>query len=446
MSEPNDTAPRSRRRRPAVAPGTPPADTVGGDLERRIARLEFAEGALARLRVPVAADGSDSSRNVLTDMDILSVEVDARLRITRSSLECKSGARQSGEAMTIVWLAGFRQLMELDRVVYVRPSVNSRARALATRLQIGVLDETTIASREKAITWVPQRFAHVDGPECTAAEKRTDTQLKGLPFLRPELTAFLRHEALLADSHEILAALDALGNAIDRQGSLPSPASHVLSGHALIALLAAGMADAGRLDHESIASLRRRLERALTTGDPNDISLLDALGRADDLMRHVVDRIHRTYVSAGASPTRVEIPSLREAISAPPLYLDDYLDFVQRLRVNPLIARDLLQTAELLSFDALLGGSGWRAPAFSRLFTVEHQGLLLVALRCLRAIGGEHASSPLNELSEFFKAVPLALVPDRRSAPPSRAAGDDVARVAAGDGMPTADGDQPTLL
>lgn len=446
MNEPTETAPRSRRRRPAAAPGTAPADTVGGDLERRVARLEFAEGALARLRVPVAADGSDPARNVLTDMDILSVEVDARLRLSRSSLECKSGTRQSGEAMTLVWLAGFRQLMKLDRVVYVRPSVNSRARALATRLQIGVLDEATLAARETEIAWLPERFAHVDGPECSAAEKRTDTQLKGLPFLRPELTAFLRHEALLADSHEILAGLVGLGDAIDHQGSLPRPASHILSGHALIALLTAGMTDAGRLDHESIAGLRGRLERALTTGDPNDTSLLDTLGRADDVMRHVVDRIHRAYVDAGASPTRVQVPSLREAIADPPGYLEYYLDFVQRLRVNPLVARDLLQTAELLCFDALVGGSGWRAPAFMRLFTAEHQGLLLVALRALEAIAGEHVTAPLSPISTFFTAAAPATAPDRRSAPPDRTPGSDSRRMVIGDSPPTDPTGQPRLL
>lgn len=446
MSEHAERASRPRRRRPATAPGTAPADTVGGDLERRVARLEFAEGALARLRVPVAADGSDPARNVLTDMDILSVEVDARLRLSRSSLECKSGARQSGEAMTLVWLAGFRQLMELDRVVYVRPSVNSRARALATRLRIGVLDEATLAAREAAIAWLPERFAHVDGPECSAAEKRTDTQLKGLPFVRPELTGFLRNEALLADSHEILAALVGLGYAVDRQGSLPSPASHILSGHALIALIAAGLTDAGRLDHESGAGLRRRLERALTTGDPDDTSLLDTLGRADDVMHHVIDRIHRVYVDAGAAPMQVPVPSLRDAIAAPPAYLEYYLDFVQRLRVNPLVARDLLQTAELLCFDALVGGSAWRAPAFGRLLTAEHQGLLLVAVRTLRAIAGEHVASALEPISGFFRATAPSAAPDRRTSLPAHAATPEPDQAAPEDAAPLADADQPTLL
>lgn len=411
------SAPRGRKRRPAPTPGTVPADTLGGDLERRVARLEFAEGALARVRVPVAGDGSDGARNVLTDMDILSVEVDARLRLSRSSLECKSGKGQSGEPMTLIWLAGFRQFMGLDRVVYVRPSVSTRARALAKRLGVGVLDETTLASRESAIAWLPQRFAHVDGPECAAAERRTDTQLKGLPSLRPDMTSFLRYEALLADSHEILAGLQALGESADRQGSLPSPASHILGGHALVALLTAGLIDAGRLDHISPSGLRQRLQRALTTGDPDDSSLLEMLERADAVLRHVADRTHRAYVDAGADPIQVGVPSLRDAIAAPPDYLDDYLDFVQRLRVNPLVARDLLQTAELLCFDALVGGSAWRTPAFARLFTTEHQGLLLVATRCLRSIAGAQIASALDPIAGYFAVVAPATAPDRHSSP-----------------------------
>ncbi len=441
MSE--TSTPRGRKRRPAPARGTAPADTVGGDLERRVARLEFAEGALARVRVPVAADGSDGARNVLTDMDILSVEVDARLRLSRSSLECKSGKGQSGEPMTLIWLAGFRQLMGLERVVYVRPSVSTRARTLARRLDIGVLDEATLTSRETAIAWLPERFAHVDGPECTAAERRTDIQLKGLPYLRPELTAFLRHEALLADSHEVLAGLVGLRDAADRQGSLPSPASHILGGHALVALLAAGLTDAGRLDHVSPSGLRQRLHRALTTGDPDDSSLLEMLERADAVLRHVADRTHRAYVEAGADPIQVGVPSLRDAIAAPPEYLDDYLDFVQRLRVNPLVARDLLQTAELLCFDALVGGSSWRVPAFARLLTAEHQGLLLVAIRCLRSIAGEQIAAVLDPLAGFFATVAPATVPDRRSSPQSVTSAPTHGGL--GDAQPGA-AEQPTLM
>lgn len=439
------TGSRGRRRGDANAPGTVPSNTVGGDLERRVARLEFAEGALARLRVPVAAGGGDEARSVLTDMDILSVEVDARLRLSRSSLECKSGARQSGEATTLVWLAGFRQLMELDRVVYVRPSVSSRARALASKLDIGVLDESTLAARESSIAWIPNHFAHIDGPECDTAERRTDVQLKGLPFLTSELTQFLRYEALLADSHEILAGLQGLREAVDRQGSLPSPASHILAGHALMALLSAGMTDAGRLDHVTQYALRRRIQRALTTGDPNDSSLLEMLERADAVMRHVADRTHRAYVDAGAAPLAISVPSLRDAIAAPPDYIEDYLDFVLRLRANPLVARDLLQTVELLCFDAMVGGAAWKTQAFERLFTAEHQGLVLVATRCLRSIAGSSVASALDSLPSFFATFATASVPDRHRAPepPVPEADQAGGRASGASGGAI---DQPTLL
>jgi hypothetical protein len=167
------------------------------------------------------------------------------------------------------------------------------------------------------------------------------------------------------------------------------------------------------------------------------------LERADAVLRHVTDRTHRAYVEAGADPIQVGVPSLRDAIAAPPEYLDDYLDFVQRLRVNPLVARDLLQTAELLCFDALVGGSSWRAPAFARLLTAEHQGLLLVAIRCLRSIAGEQIAAALDPLAGFFATVAPATVPDRRSSPQSAASAP--IHGGPGDDQPGAP-EQPTLI
>jgi hypothetical protein len=385
-------------------------------LERRVARLEFAEGALVRLRVPVLAENAESGRDVLTDMDVLSIDVDLRLRISRSSLECKSGKGQSGEPMTLVWLAGFRQFLRLDRVVFVRPTVSSRGRALARRLDIAVLDEPTIAAREEGHRWLPERFAHLDGEACTAAESRTDTQLKGLPELRTSLTHFLRSEALLAQPPALLAAVQSLGVSAGRQGVLPEPAATILGSHALIAVIFAGLQDAQQLDELSQRTLRVRLERALTTGDPDDNHVLSLLERADAVVRHVMDRTHRAYADSGADPIRIEMPSLREAVAKPPDYLDDYFDFVARLRANPLIARDLLQTTELACFEALLGGDAWRSAAFAHLFTAEHKGLIMVALRCLGRIAGSPVAEPLRGLESLPVKGRDDTVPDRRSA------------------------------
>lgn len=398
------------RKRPAV--GTNRADTAGGELERRTARIEFAEGAVARLRVPVPAPGADAGREILTDIDVLSLDVDLRLRVSRSSAECKSERGQAGEPKELVWLAGFRQLLALDRVTLVRPTISSRGRDLARRLRISTMDERTIVQRENANKWMPLRFAHLDGAKCTAAEARTDAQLKGLPELAPELTQFLRGDALLADPSALLAGVEVFGDAVAAQGALPEPAATVLAGHALFAIVLAGIQDAGTLDARTPAELRTAREQDLI--DPTLFSLFD---RADDLIRYAVSRVHRAYVGQGAEPLQVSTPSLRESIARPLPYLNDYIDFVERLRANPTIARDLLQTTELACFEVLLGGEAWKEPAFGHLFTAEHKGLLLVALRCLTSIAGAQVGDSLAGLHNLNVFGGQIGVPDRSAAP-----------------------------
>jgi hypothetical protein len=384
-------------------------------LERRVSRVEFAEGAFVRLRVKVPADVNDSGRDILTDIDVLSIDVSSRLRVEASSFECKGGAGQSGEPYTIVWLAGFRQLMRLNTVSIVRQTVSARGRALARDLQVATLDAQALERRESAHTWLPDAFAHVDGPLCVAAEARTDVQLKGLPDIPLTITRFLRGHGMLADSASLLAAVASLGAACERQGVLPDPTATILSGHALIAVLTAAIKDAGRIDVLGEVELRARLERALTVGDENDIYLLPLLERADTFFRYMQDRTHRAYVAAGSEPIRVEVPSLRDAIAAPPAYLDDYLDLVIRLRAQPSIASQLLQTAELVCFDALLGADAWKAPAFEHLLTPEHRGLLLVVLRCLRRVGGKHVADPLQAVLNLPFRSGISKLSDRHT-------------------------------
>ena len=399
-------------------PGTKPADTTGGQLERRVARLEFAEGAYTRLRVQLAAEGADSGKDVITDVDVLSLDLDRRLRLSRSVLECKSGKGQSGEPYTIVWLAGFRQLLKLDRVTLVRQTVSRRGVALARRLGVFVMDEETVRRREEAHAWLPATFAHLDGAACMNAELRADVQLKGLPDIPAGLAKFLRGEALLSDSPTLLAAVHSFGRAAERQGGLPDPASRILSGHALISIILAGLQDASQLDATPSEALRGRLVRALTVGDADDVYLLPLLERADAVVRHIQERTHRAYVGSGAEPIRIDVPSLRDAVAAAPPYLNDYIDFVERLRDNPQVSRDLLQTAELVCFDALLGDKNWRSDAFAHLFTAEHRGLLLVALRCLGRVGGTHVSAPLRELAEVPFDGPSGVPVDRHQPAP----------------------------
>lgn len=401
---------RTKARNPK--PGTAREDTTGAELERRVARIEFAEGAFVRLRVPVRTSDGGAGRDVLTDVDVLSIDVDLRLRVDRSSAECKSGAGYSGEPSTIVWLAGFRELLSLDRVALVRTSVSPRGRALAKRLRIGVLDEAAIRVREKAHAWVPERFAHLDGAACIAAERRTDAQLRGLPAIPQDVANFLRADALFAGSAPLLAGVESYGRAVHEQGMVPDPAAQVLAGHALIAVILAALQDASRLDELTLGELSERLAVELVGADASTMKLL---ARADNVVGYLVGRVHRAYVDAGAEPVEQPLPSLRDTVAAPPAYLAGYLDLVERMRANTLVARDLLQTAELACFDALVGDTAWQSDAFAHLFSAEHKGLLLVALRTLEEIAGATVSGALAPLYRLPVVAGHGEVPDRQS-------------------------------
>jgi hypothetical protein len=120
---------------------------------------------------------------------------------------------------------------------------------------------------------------------------------------------------------------------------------------------------------------------------------------------------------------QLPFPSLRTLVSEPPGWLPRYLDLLLELRGNPAIGRDLLQTAELACFDAIVGDSNYLSTAFDHLFTAEHRQLLRVAVRTLREIIGLSLADSLgSEMAkvQFDRQAPA--VPDRRGVP--TAAGD----------------------
>ncbi|GAA2972324.1 hypothetical protein GCM10010519_04310 [Streptomyces lactacystinicus] len=383
----------------------------GADLERRVGRLEFAEGALARLRVPLRV-AADRGREILTDLDVLAVDIDGRLRTSQSVLECKTTKGQSGEPDRLLWLSGLQRLTGTQRAVLVRQTVSRRGRAIAQALDLQIMDMQTLASREEGHAWVPERFAHIQGMGCEQAERRTDTQLKGLNHIPGGLVAFLRADSLLADSPECLNALVALHSAT-RQGVVPSPTSQILASHALIALLLAAIRDASRLDVVPASDLKERVARAVTLGDPDNSQILAILSQADELVQHQVRRIHDSYTRVGATRQDIAVASLKSIVAEPPEWLDRYIDLVTKLRANPAIARDLVQTAELACFDARCGDHAYAEPAFDHLFTPEHRYLLVAAIKVLRAIVGNQLADTIGEFDDldFRRAAPI--IPDR---------------------------------
>jgi hypothetical protein len=384
-------------------------------LERRVARLEFAEGALARLRVPVLV-AAESGRNVATDQDVLTLDFDSRLRLSRSLLECKTETGQSGEIDRLLWLSGLQKLLDVDRAVLVRPSISRRGQAIAQRLGLQILDVATVTRRELAHAWLPPQFGQIDGPACVAAEKRTDTQLKALGHIPPGIVSFLRFRSLQAPSHQSLSVLVALGAVVQRGGALPRPSADILAAHALQTLVLAALQDAADWDTLPIEQLRRRTELALTVGSPDDDHVLTVLGVADRVMRQVVEDLHVAYGELGVPRVGNEVPNLRDVVTTAPTWLERYIDLVTRLRSLSGVARELTQTVELTCFDALLGDHAYESAAFDHLFTPEHKSLATACVRMLGDIAGPQLVHPLTAITDvnFNRSAPP--LPDRTAA------------------------------
>lgn len=396
---------------------TPPArqsDDPGADLERRVARIEFAEGALVRLRVPVYSV-ADSGRGIITDLDVVSLDVDLRLRMQLSILECKSGKGQAGEPDRLLWLSGLKTYVRAQRASLVRQTVSVRGRAIAGRLNINVMDVLTLEKHEAAHAWLPDTFGHVGGLACAQAEGMIDEYTKAAGEIPSGLISALRNDVWVAEPHAILGNLNALGRYGDSSASLPDLAGRAVSGHALNALVVAALRHSHEFSQLSVDEFRARLETALSTGSPFGGRIQSTLAVADRLYGLISDRIHEAYVQSGALRQHVDIPAVSELAIDVPTWVAQYMDFLEALALNPSVARDLLQTVELSCFDAILGETAHQERAFDHLFTPEHRQLLRLAVRTLGKIAGEHAVRPLDALEEVSYERSAPSITERRS-------------------------------
>lgn len=379
----------------------------GADLERRVGRVEFAEGALVRLRVPVFSV-ADSGRSIMTDLDVLSLDVDLRLRLQMSILECKSGKGQSGEPDRLLWLSGLKSYVRAQHASLVRQTVSVRGRAIAARLNINVMDVPTLEKHEAAHAWLPDTFGHVGGAACSAAEAQLDEYSRSASDLPAMLVRAIRNDLWVAEAHTILGSLNALQRYEESSAGRSEVVAKAISGHALTALIVAAMKHSHEFSQLSTEEFQNRIEVALSTGSPTGGRVQNALVAADRLYEALTERIHEAYVQAGALRQEVALPAVSQLAIHVPNWVPQYMNFLEALALNPSVGRDLLQTVELACFDALLGENAHEERAFDHLFTPEHRQLLRFAVRTLGDIAGAHIVKPLDDLEgiDFGRSAP----------------------------------------
>lgn len=383
-------------------------ESKGAALERRVARLEFAEGAVVGIRYPVREPDSDQA-HAITDLDVVAVDIDDRLRTTLSIFECKSVRGQKAEADRLFALAGLKRYVGSDRGVLVRETATARGRAIARRLGLELVDEHQLAHREQGHIWVPDAFGPVAGPRSQAVHAEVTKTLKSIGDFPFALLDYLRYDALVDQPFRTLGALVRLAEYRTTGTVLPRAAEGTVVSHALVALALASIRTAGRLDSLGVDHARKLIENGVMSGNPHDDSLLRIASLADALMRNQLDQLHREYSEAGAKRIVFEPPSMRETIAATVPWLDRFMDLAVRMRARSSIARDVPQLAQLVCFDALMGDQNWKAPAFAHLFTIEHRQLLNMTVELLREILG----SDLAVLDKIHQIEFTNLDPER---------------------------------
>lgn len=363
------------------------SESKGAALERRVARAEFAEGAVVALRYPVRVPDSDQAHSI-SDVDVLSVDIDHRLRTSLSIFECKSVRGQKAEADRLLALAGLKKYVGSDRAALVRETATGRGRSIARKLGVEIMDTKQLEDRERSHQWVPKSFGPVAGEKWDEVHLEVSRTLKTIGDFPFSLFGFLRFDALISQPHTILGSLMTLQEFLARGTVLPRRVEGTVMSNALLALVMAGVRTAGRLDALGPQQARQLIENGVVTGNPYDDSLLRVAGLADALMQDQVERVHRAYTSKGAKRQPFALASVRDAISIAPTWLDRFMDFSVRLRARSPIARELPQVVQLVCFDALMGDENWKAPAFDHLFTLEHKQLLNIGLDTLGTIVG----------------------------------------------------------
>lgn len=386
----------------------------GRELEQRVARLEFAQGSTVLMRFPVRVYDYKGPE-IITDIDVLSIHFDQKLRPHMTVIECKSVRGQRGEADRLLTLAGLREFFKADQAVLVRLSASNRGREIARQLGIDLWDSDQIEQLEMSHRWVPERFGPVAGRKYEDLYAEASSMLKSIGDFPKDLFSRLCFDALIDPPHRVLGSLIDLSEYLKRGVVLPRQSLGVIMTNALLALTMAALRTANKFDALGVNRVRGMIESGVTTGTLSSNQSLHLAEQIDSLLRSQIEHVHNAYISVGVNRQETDTISIRELLMETPMWIDRFMDLASRCRVRPDIGRTLPQVVQLTCFDALTRDINWKAPAFDHLFTLEHRQLLVVALDTLEEIIGADI-----EVLENLRKVPFdrkpPIIPDRDEA------------------------------
>ena len=90
----------------------------------------------------------DVKRRSLTDLDVLGVRFDELFSKRTIVGDCKTGKNVS-DVNRLFWLLGIKHYFGADEAYYLRPKIDSYAKAIAPKMGVRVLTESDLVTLEK---------------------------------------------------------------------------------------------------------------------------------------------------------------------------------------------------------------------------------------------------------------------------------------------------------
>jgi hypothetical protein len=200
VSKPSRDASR-RETSTAAREKASPRMTAGDELEVRLARMHFWKGAYTRRGVNLQRHFYPEPLMV-TDLDLLAIDITSQLSLTKTIGEAKSGTGRSAPKPLdrAIWIAGLKQLVGATSGVLVT-ATKSSPQVRDTARSLGVTCFTVDDLQRWENTHLPAALVDVgsQGPSAFASDYQARRMTKGEPSLE-RMYWFLKSEVWFLDS------------------------------------------------------------------------------------------------------------------------------------------------------------------------------------------------------------------------------------------------------
>lgn len=324
----------------------------GRGWEYRTHRAAFLAGWFVRRSVDLR-ERVKGSPQTMAEVDILGISFDASLTEHRLVGECKDRKGNAKEADRVVWLLGLRNVLEATDVLFAKPNPSDSIFAWAKPFDIFLWDEAAVRRIESAFQ-LPENGGFTgsfnvdlcEGNLAALRDKPADIHVK-------RAWEYMSGAFWYSGNTSRTKRLPAYFQTVMR-AELTDEARDAYIAEGLVALLTCAMNTARDLRRLSPARASVDLQNSFASGAAPAVTLRDIAARADAYYR---DAIGKAGEASDRGRAPLQMPRLADSIAEPPLWLGEYLAFVEAVGQRPGAATDILRFADMFLYETLLAGN-----------------------------------------------------------------------------------------